>query len=79
MIRMTETVKVEVDEGLAKRFRKRAMERYGYKKGAVKKALEEAMKRYISAGDVDWKPLRGTLDSRLDSVALQHSAWKKPD
>jgi hypothetical protein len=31
---------------LAKKFRKRAMETYGYKKGAVKAALEDAMKRF---------------------------------
>ena len=76
---MTETIKVEIDEALAKRFRKKAMEKHGYKKGAVKKALEEAMKKYISTGSVDWSPLRGTLRSKLDSVELQHSAWKRTD
>jgi hypothetical protein len=35
---MTETIKVEVSEALAKRFRKRAMELYGYKKGSMKRA-----------------------------------------
>jgi hypothetical protein len=43
---MTETIKVEVNEALAKRFRKRAMELYGYKKGSMKKALEDTMKRF---------------------------------
>lgn len=76
---MTETIKAEVDEALARRFRKRALERHGYKKGAVKKALEEAMKRYVSSGSVDWGPLHGTLESRLASVELQHSAWKEQD
>jgi hypothetical protein len=40
---MTATIKVEVDEALARKFRKKAMETYGYKKGAMKKALEESM------------------------------------
>ena len=44
MLHMTETMKAEVDEEFANRFRKKAMERYGYKKGAMKKALEEAMR-----------------------------------
>jgi len=34
---MTATVRVEVNEALAKRFRKRAMELYGYKKGSMKR------------------------------------------
>ncbi|MBI3859145.1 MAG: hypothetical protein HY296_02735 [Thaumarchaeota archaeon] len=76
---MTETIKAEVDEALAKRFRKKAMERFGYKKGAVKSALEDALRRYVSAGEIDWKPLRGTLASDLDSVTLQHSTWKGVD
>jgi hypothetical protein len=76
---MTETIKVEVDDALARRFRKKAMEKHGYKKGAMKKALEEAMKKYVSSGSVDWKPLRGTLESNLNSVKLQHSAWKRTD
>ena len=29
---MTATIKVEVDEALARKFRKKAMETYGYKK-----------------------------------------------
>lgn len=76
---MPETIKVEVDEALARRFRKRAMEKYGYKKGAIKKALEEAIRRYASSGEVDWTPLRGTLKSELGSVELQHSALRKTD
>ncbi len=77
---MTETVKVEVDEALAKRFRKRAMETYGYKKGAVKKALEEAMRRFSTPGSADWASLRGVLKTRkASSVDLQHRAWSKTD
>ncbi|HKT22122.1 MAG TPA: hypothetical protein VJR06_05905, partial [Nitrososphaerales archaeon] len=64
---------------LARRFRKKALERHGYKKGAVKKALEEAMTRYVSTGEVDWGPLKGSLRSKLGSVELQHSAWGRTD
>lgn len=79
MADMTETIKVEVDDALARRFRKRALERHGYKKGAVKKAFEEAITRYVSVGEADWEPLRGSLRLKVDSVRLQHSAWKRPD
>jgi hypothetical protein len=79
MVSMTETIKVEVDETLARKFRKRALERHGYKKGAVKKALEEAMTKYVAAGEVDWAPLRGSLRSKLSSVELQHSLWRGTD
>ena len=77
---MTETIKVEVDEALAKRFRKRAMELYGYKKGSVKKALKDAMKRFSVPGKVDWHSIRGALKgTKLSSVQLQHSIWSRVD
>ncbi|MDE1858213.1 MAG: hypothetical protein KGI26_03990 [Thaumarchaeota archaeon] len=76
---MPETIKVEVDEALATRFRKRAMERYGYKKGAMKKAMEEAMRRYSASGRADWAKLEGVLKSDKDSVWLQHHAWDDLD
>jgi len=79
MVNMTETIKVELEEALAKKFRKRAMEKYGYKKGAVKMALEEAIRKYVASGEVDWRPFRGTLKSKMTSVELQHAAWRRAD
>jgi hypothetical protein len=79
MAKMPEVIKVEVDEALAKRFRKKAMERYGYKKGAVKKALEEAMRRYTAESRADWGSLLGTVRIDRDSVWLQHHAWDETD
>lgn len=55
------------------------MERYGYKKGAMKKALEEAMRRYSTGGRVDRSALRGVLRSGRDPVWLQHHAWDDAD
>lgn len=78
-VQTTETVKVEVDEALARKFRKRAMEKYGYKKGAMKKAMEEAMRRFSSTATADWSSLIGVLKSDKDSVWLQHRAWDEPD
>ncbi len=81
---MTETIKVEVDEELAREFKKKAMERYGYKKGAMKKALVEAMKDYPSKqlrrkAGTRWEDLKGIIKSDKDSVWLQHHAWDKVD
>jgi hypothetical protein len=77
---MTETIKVEVDEALARRFRKRAMELYGYKRGAVKRALEDSMKKFSTPGRVDWHSVRGVLKNmRIGSVQLQHRIWSKVD
>jgi hypothetical protein len=77
---MTETIKVEVNEALAKRFRKRAMELYGYKKGSMKRALEDTMKRFSTPGRADWHSIRGVLKgARTSSVQLQHTAWSKVD
>jgi hypothetical protein len=77
---MTETIKVEVNEALARKFRKKAMETYGYKKGAMKKALEESMQRFASPGEVDWDSVTGVIKGRgITSVELQHKAWSNLD
>jgi hypothetical protein len=76
---MVDVIKAEISEALAKKFRRRAMEIYGYKKGAVKAALEDAMKRFVVSGDVDWEVLRGCIQSGLTSVELQHKIWGKVD
>jgi hypothetical protein len=77
---MTETIKVEVNEALARRFRRRAMELYGYKRGSVKRALEESMKKFSSPGKVDWHSIRGVLKgTKTNSVNLQHTIWSKVD
>jgi len=55
------------------------MEIYGYKKGALKAALEDMVKRFVTSSHVDWKTLRGCIKSNLTSVELQHKAWGKTD
>ncbi|MBO3831846.1 MAG: hypothetical protein FGF51_00460 [Candidatus Brockarchaeota archaeon] len=76
---MAEVIKAEVPGALARKFRKRAMEIYGYKKGAVKAALEDAMKRFVASSRVDWRVLRGCIRSELTSLELQHKVWRKVD
>ena len=76
---MVEVIKAEVEEALARKFRKKAMEVYGYKKGAVRMALRDLMRRFVSARKAEWGALKGVLESELSSVELQHRAWKKLD
>jgi len=56
---MTETIKVELDEALARRFRMKAVERYGYKKGTIKRAIEEVIIGFSTSGKVDFSHLEG--------------------
>ncbi|MDW8034280.1 MAG: hypothetical protein RMI79_05070 [Nitrososphaerota archaeon] len=76
---MAETIKAEIRPSLARKFRKIAMERNKYKKGAVKATLEELIQKYVSKGKVDWKILRGCLKSKESSLELQHKAWDSMD
>lgn len=76
---MVEVIKAEISEALAKKFRRRAMEIYGYRKGSLKAAFEDMVKRFVASGSVDWKILRGCIQYKLTSVELQHKIWRKVD
>jgi hypothetical protein len=76
---MVEIIKAEVSEALARKFRKRAMELYGYRKGAVKAALQDVLKRFAASGEANWKALKGCIKSELTSVELQHKIWRGID
>ena len=75
---MAETLKVDLDSQLVKKFRKKAMETYGYRKGSMKKAMEDLLRQYTREGKPDWGKMIGVLDHlKKDSVELQHTLWKK--
>lgn len=75
---MAETLKVDLDSQLVKKFRKKAMETYGYRKGSMKKAMEDLLRQYTREGKPDWSKMIGVLDHlKNDSVELQHMLWKK--
>ncbi len=75
---MAETLKVELDSELVRKFKKKAMKTYGFRKGAVKKAMEEMLKDYTKEGKADWGRLKGTLRGlEGNSVSLQHNLWKR--
>jgi metal-responsive CopG/Arc/MetJ family transcriptional regulator len=75
---MAETLKVELDSELVRKFKKKAMKTYGFRKGAIKKAMEEILKEYTKEGMAYWGALKGTLRvSEGNSVTRQHSLWKR--
>ncbi|MHB1441102.1 MAG: hypothetical protein ACYCSO_10305 [Cuniculiplasma sp.] len=73
---MTEIIKIELDEELARKFRKKAYEQFGYKKGSMKMAIESMIRDYTDEGVANWDNIRGILKGRKESsVELQHNAW----
>jgi hypothetical protein len=43
--------KKKISEALAKKFGKRTMEIYGYKRGTMKAALEDMLERFVALGE----------------------------
>ncbi|MHB1709639.1 MAG: hypothetical protein ACYCT2_09220 [Thermoplasmataceae archaeon] len=69
-------MKIDLDEELVRRFKKTALEQYGYKKGSIKKAMEALIRDYTREGTADWTNIVGILEGRTEtSVELQHKAW----
>ena len=81
------SLRLEVKEDLEKRFRKAAMQAYGYEKGSLKKAAEEAFEFWIAMGGRNGMPeienplklIEGGLShlrGKYTSVQLQHESNK---
>jgi hypothetical protein len=86
----TMVIKVEFTKELEQEFRELAMRRFGFSKGAIKKASEEAIKRWVKEENRDLpklehpiKKIKGVMKNlrgKYTSVELQHEAvkiWKK--
>lgn len=73
-------IKINLDNQKEKLFRERAMKKFGYRKGALSKALEEAVDMWLltknnvlSKIDNPTQELEGLLQEiKLSSVELQH-------
>ncbi|UNQ73750.1 hypothetical protein [Infirmifilum sp. NZ] len=73
-------IRARIDEELEKRFRELAMKRFGHRRGSISKALEEAIRMWVShvegAEALEGDPVEaisGALaDIDLDSAELQH-------
>ena len=79
------SLRVQVNNKLEQRFREAAMRRFGYGKGALSKAAEEAIQNWISTIENETltfegdpvEAIEGLLkDVNVDSVTLQHETQK---
>ncbi|MCD6480606.1 hypothetical protein J7L65_07500 [Candidatus Bathyarchaeota archaeon] len=79
------TLRIQIDERLEREFRRLAMQRFGYGRGALSRAAEEAIMDWVSKvkgvmvsfeGD-PVEAIDGLLsDIDIDAVELQHQAMK---
>ena len=76
-------IRLQIRKELEERFREVAMRRFGFKKGALSRAAEEAIERWLlSLEEVKFEgepveAIDGLLsDIDMDSVELQHLAKK---
>jgi hypothetical protein len=74
-------IKAKIDSRLELRFRELAMRRFGYSKGAISRAVEEAILRWISLAEEGLISFEGDpvevidgilSDINMGSVELQH-------
>lgn len=79
------TLRVQIDKKLEQKFRELAMKRFGYTKGALSKAAEEAFTQWTSTQEKEELSFEGDpveaidgllSDVDIDSVELQHEAKK---
>lgn len=79
------SLRVQINTKLEQKFREAAMKRFGYGKGALSKAAEEAILNWISALEKETvnfegdpvEAIEGLLkDVDVDSVTLQHETQK---
>ena len=83
VIRMS--LRVQLNPKVEQKFREAAIRRFGYGKGALSKAAEEAIIKWLSTTEEESqlfegdpvKAIEGLLkDINLDSVTLQHETQK---
>ena len=83
-------IRAKIDERLERKFRELAMKKFGYGKGSLTRAVEEAILRWIATAEREIIEFEGDpvmaidgllLDIDVDSVELQHKirdlwAWR---
>jgi len=77
------SLRVQINQKLERKFREVAMRKFGYGKGALSRAAEEAIMKWISTVEEESfegdpvEAIDGLLsDIDIDSVELQHEARK---
>jgi len=79
-------LRIQLPKELERLFREMAMKRFGYGKGSISQAAQEAIRKWLAAelplesGEFEGDPVKaieGLLaDVEMDSVQLQHLAGK---
>jgi len=71
-------IRAEIDDKLERRFRELAMKRFGYGKGALTKAVEEAILKWISSIEEEIITFEGdpveAIDGILSNVDMESAA-----
>ncbi|MFB3889277.1 MAG: hypothetical protein ACE14S_07275 [Candidatus Bathyarchaeia archaeon] len=79
------SLRLQIDPQLKKKFREAATKRFGYARGALSKAAEEAIMNWVASAENDLpvfegdpaKAIEGLLrDVKVDSTKLQHETQK---
>jgi hypothetical protein len=79
------SLRVQLSPKLEQKFREAAMKRFGYGKGALSKAAEDAIIKWLASTEKEPAPFEGDpvkaiegllKDVNVDSVTLQHETQK---
>jgi hypothetical protein len=79
------SLRVQINPKVKEKFREAAMKRFGYGKGALSKAAEEAILKWLSTTEKEFINFEGDpvkaierllKDVNVDSVTLQHETQK---
>jgi len=76
-------MKIKISDEVERRFRKAAMQSYGYNKGSISQAAQKAITDWIMSNieieivEDPIKSLSGLMkNTKKSSLKLQHDAWK---
>jgi hypothetical protein len=79
------SLRVQLDEKLERKFRENAMKKFGYTKGALSQAAQEAITNWISSNEKNTNTFEGDpiqaidgllKDVDIDAIKLQHETPK---
>lgn len=72
----SEVIKVEIPKSLAERFRKYVAEKYGFRRGALSKAIADLIEKELNPS----KPQSNNTINEIVSIGLQSNyKWKGED
>lgn len=72
-------LKIKISNKAEEIFRRLAMQKFGYSKGSISQAAQEAIEEWANEKEeksiVNFEKFRGILKNKKTSVELQHEAW----